>query len=69
MFSLGDEDWVKFYALATFINPDTGVKEPYTYRIKAGNLGENCKPVIELYLENNLEDPIRNNREQCGDRG
>ena len=54
----GDEDWVKFYALTTFVNPDTGVEEKYTYRIKAGNLGENCKPVIELYREDDTDNPL-----------
>jgi hypothetical protein len=40
-----DYDWVKFYGLSG---------EDYTYRIKAGNLGVNCKPVIELYYGDEL---------------
>ncbi len=37
----GDEDWIKFYALAE-----------KTYKIEATNLGINCDVVIELYDEN-----------------
>ncbi|MBW1824282.1 MAG: dockerin type I repeat-containing protein [Deltaproteobacteria bacterium] len=35
-----DEDWVKFY----------GLNGEY-YTILAGNLGDNCNPIIELYYE------------------
>ncbi len=44
-----DEDWVKFYGVTT--------EEGHVYTIEAGNLTENC-PVIELYKEGNLSEPI-----------
>ena len=53
-----DKDWVTFYAITTYSNPQTNEPVPYTYRIKAGNLGENCKPLIELYHEDDLDNPI-----------
>jgi len=41
----GDQDWVKFYALGTIVNPT-----PYT--IRTNNLGVSCDTVITLYDEN-----------------
>jgi hypothetical protein len=41
----GDEDWVRFYAEGTIVNP-----KPYT--IKTSNLGVNCDTIITLYDQN-----------------
>jgi hypothetical protein len=52
-----DWDWVVFYGIAKRIDPETGeaMDEKYTYRIRAGNLDENCYPVIALYYEDDDE--------------